>query len=947
MDHPPATTGEDEGEEGRARGREACPSQPARKDSSRGGGSRRRRRKDGITFCGVDCKYDVIRKAVKNKGWQIVGHNPEEGKVSGEDLPMCNVHWVDVALVNDRVRIMRPWQRVNHFPGMTNIARKARLAQNLEKMRKEFPRAYGFYPRTWVLPLEIADFRTMFDAKGQSKRTFIVKPDAGCQGKGIFLTQQFDKINPMESQVAQQYIKKPLLIDGFKFDLRLYVLVTGCKPLRMFMFHDGLVRLCTQEYIKPTATNLDDRCMHLTNYAVNKHNENFVANASAGATNVGSKRSLKWFMEYVADERGQQKATQLWQRMGSLCVKVILSILPTLQREYDELFNKDRSGRQTRQRAPHVPAPGDEGGEGTHSMDWQDVAEDGSHCFEILGVDVMIDDALKPWLIEINHLPSFATDSPMDLDIKSAVVEQTLRIIRAKRDDRRKYEEKTRKETSSRLYGPATQGTGAHARGGGVRPVVSPVETERVNVTSIRKRIEAVYQLHAPDRLANIDALLQKYKGREAKLADAVEAKYRDAKRTTAQELPQTTAAAAAASAEGHRREDGRSRVLETHAATEGSDENDAQAGTDPRVLVGEPRSNQPEDQDDSDEDDDGDRDEDEEGSEAESAPASRVSSADAHVARCSQAKQPPSRPHPNRRLSQHRKTVPMQADGDAGQADGLGSVHASDASLVPPEAAMPPQPPPWRGDIPDEVLDQILEEEDALLDDFDRIFPAPEGLPVKYMADYEKLMGFAFEHEEKRMKRMLCPLQQKRGSALEFMSDPILPPLSDDGAGDSPFDNPHGIAWRADDAGGRNIFDNNPFRRVKLDGPVEPKQLPMPGKKQVAAADRLMKGYSAQRNRTPPSLQLEGDDMPVPSRISESAAYAKEWRTKIEFAKSRRQESVALKPKTFCFIEEPLPYPAPEPQPKEGRKQLVPPNHRRPPRYRSFSLSLDQDLLF
>ena len=35
-------------------------------------------------------------------------------------------------------------------------------------------------------------------------------------------------------------------------------------------------------------------------------------------------------------------------------------------------------------------------------------------CFEILGIDVIIDNTLKPWLLEVNHTPSFTTDSKID-----------------------------------------------------------------------------------------------------------------------------------------------------------------------------------------------------------------------------------------------------------------------------------------------------------------------------------------------------------------------------------------------------------------------------------------------------------------------------------------------------------------------------------------------------
>ena len=50
-------------------------------------------------------------------------------------------------------------------------------------------------------------------------------------------------------------------------------------------------------------------------------------------------------------------------------------------------------------------------------------------CFQILGFDVMIDNHFKPWLIEVNHAPSLATDSAFDLKIKRKLVEDTIRIL--------------------------------------------------------------------------------------------------------------------------------------------------------------------------------------------------------------------------------------------------------------------------------------------------------------------------------------------------------------------------------------------------------------------------------------------------------------------------------------------------------------------------------------
>jgi len=57
---------------------------------------------------------------------------------------------------------MKQYQRVNHFPGMYNLSRKSNLCRNLNRIRRKFPKSYNFYPQTWLLPSEGADFSKQF-----------------------------------------------------------------------------------------------------------------------------------------------------------------------------------------------------------------------------------------------------------------------------------------------------------------------------------------------------------------------------------------------------------------------------------------------------------------------------------------------------------------------------------------------------------------------------------------------------------------------------------------------------------------------------------------------------------------------------------------------------------------------------------------------------------------
>jgi tubulin polyglutamylase TTLL6/13 len=83
-----------------------------------------------------------------------------------------------------------------------------------------------------------------------------VKPEDGCQGKGIFLTRNPDVLKPSDQLVVQKYMHKPHLIDGMKYDLRVYVFVNGMNPLRVYVYKDGLARFATVKYEKPAEKNL-------------------------------------------------------------------------------------------------------------------------------------------------------------------------------------------------------------------------------------------------------------------------------------------------------------------------------------------------------------------------------------------------------------------------------------------------------------------------------------------------------------------------------------------------------------------------------------------------------------------------------------------------------------------------------------------------------------------
>ncbi|XP_064608776.1 tubulin polyglutamylase ttll6-like isoform X2 [Liolophura sinensis] len=350
-------------------------------------------------ICLTNCKYDVVRKMSRRFGFREVGDDED-----------WTLFWTDYSVALERVMEMKRYQKINHFPGMSEICRKDLLARNMNRMHKLFPKEYNIFPKTWCLPADYGDFLAY--TRQKKNKTYILKPESGCQGKGIWVTRNPKDIRPNEHMICQQYLSKPFLIDGFKFDLRIYVLVTSCDPLRIFVFKDGLARFATCKYTEPTHSNQENVFMHLTNYAINKHSEDFIRDDEAG-----SKRRITTINSYL--KKKGYDLDKMWGDIDDVIIKTLISAHSILKHNYRTCFPN------------HIK---------------------GSACFEILGLDIILDKKLKPYVLEVNHSPSFTTDAELDREIKGTLIFDTLNLVNFGACERRKCIEEDKRRIKERLF---------------------------------------------------------------------------------------------------------------------------------------------------------------------------------------------------------------------------------------------------------------------------------------------------------------------------------------------------------------------------------------------------------------------------------------------------------------------------------------------------------------
>ena len=274
-------------------------------------------------------------------------------------------------------------------------------------------------PRTFCLPREYLSFVEAFSRLAEEEEErfplkppgsinwWILKPAGLSRGRGISLLNDIGQVTYGTTAVIQRYCHNPLLLDGYKFDLRLYVLVTSFNPLEAFYYEDGFVRIATVPYSNDPA-DLHNLFIHLTNSSIQKDNLDSIPKYKGAPRKHSNKAKLQmnWNDPHPMDSARPEeiggsklKLSYLWRRLKEQNVDVTM----LKDRIHDVILKSLVAAEEAI--PPQV------------------------NSFELFGYDILLDDTYKPWLIEVNASPAMACDNSLDKLVKNQLIEDTVRLV--------------------------------------------------------------------------------------------------------------------------------------------------------------------------------------------------------------------------------------------------------------------------------------------------------------------------------------------------------------------------------------------------------------------------------------------------------------------------------------------------------------------------------------
>eukprot|EP00892_Ulva_mutabilis_P005548 jgi/Ulvmu1/3365/UM156_0022.1 len=316
-----------------------------------------------------------------------------------------NVLWGSF-LHKTALRNLKPYQKCNHWPGTWELGRKDLFYQyaavellcmqvchtglevkascrNVARMRRIHGKIFDIIPLFYMLPGEWDSFQQ--HVKRSPGSVWIRKPLASSRGRGVrVVAKPIALSSRCKKAIVQLYIDRPLCVNGFKFDLRVYVAVTSIHPLRAYLFTDALVRFASVKY-DTSKSGFKNRQMHLTNHAVNK-------NASSEAAHP-----IKWPLHKLWDHlslQGKQDCHEVvWRQVEELCALALLAVHSQMSSQVMCCTNG------------------------------------GDSCFEIFGADLILTQSMIAKLLEVNTCPALSCNSDVDQMLKFPMLSELLHIV--------------------------------------------------------------------------------------------------------------------------------------------------------------------------------------------------------------------------------------------------------------------------------------------------------------------------------------------------------------------------------------------------------------------------------------------------------------------------------------------------------------------------------------
>lgn len=282
-------------------------------------------------------------------------------------------------------------RRLNHLYGSSALSNKAALHHTLSVARERLARVgttdlLAWAPRTFVMPDHFDAWRAA--AAWEPDTWWIRKPAALSRGRGVSLIERVTDVAPEAGWIVQEYFASPHLLDGRKYTLRLYVLIESLAPLRVWLHRDGFAKLASRPFSREPEDRAD-RFRHLTNPDVLADD----ATAPVSSDNL----TLDAYRRRLVGDGVDVDA--LWLRIRAAVASTILAGCGPMRR----------------------------------AATGANINTDG--CFELLGIDVLVDDRFVPHVIECNLGPSLAveadastTASREERTVKQQVVADVLRV---------------------------------------------------------------------------------------------------------------------------------------------------------------------------------------------------------------------------------------------------------------------------------------------------------------------------------------------------------------------------------------------------------------------------------------------------------------------------------------------------------------------------------------